>query len=209
MVARCTRRQATHRRAARCRPHRIPYGVNGGQIVAPRARPGGLAALGQQIATACYPDVASLRAGRRGPVRAPAASGSRSPRSSRLRTDWGRPATALQSVADTLATKVGDDAEGLGPELDAMNQALAGADSVIGRPPMLTGAPADINAPSEPAWDLDPTRAALTRGPHDARKAPPSGPGLGPGPRQRPPSPPCGPDPVLGDTSRRRWLPVG
>lgn len=139
-----------------------PYGVNGGQIAALQSSANGLTALGQQISTACYPDVASLRADAQKVLFEHRIYALRVPQSRVIEAAdrLGTARNELQSVADTLATKVGDDAEARA-ELDAMNQALADADSVIGRPPTLTGAPADVVA-LEPAQDLDPTRAALT-----------------------------------------------
>ncbi len=138
-----------------------PYGVNGPQVTALESAASGLTALGQKIATDCYPDAASLKADVGQVFVGYRIYAMRVPQTKVIEAAdrLGTARTDLQAVADRLAPAVvGNDTAT--SELHAMTADLAAADTSIGRPPTLVGTVAVVPTLT-PAKDLDPTRAAM------------------------------------------------
>jgi hypothetical protein len=138
-----------------------PYGTNAEQSTELQSAKDGLAALGERIATNCYPDRSSLTEDVQAVLYDYRIYALRVPQTRVLESadHLGDARTKLGEVSATLAPKVTGNAAAEAA-LAAMDEALAQYDATVGAPPALVGAVAAVPG-LEPAEDLGPVSAGI------------------------------------------------
>jgi len=146
---------------AKLQARRDPWTMNAGQISTLQAASSGISALDSKVQSTCYPDAAALRADattlftgyRVYWLRVPQTHGIEA--ADRL----AEARTRLGDVATRLAAHVGTNPKAQS-DLASMNQALAGADAVLGTPPT-PGAHISALVSLAPAADMTSDVAAM------------------------------------------------